>query len=219
MVRTLPSAPRRALLRFALARLAEQGARGRVSNGALLLIFLGWGNVFYTAGFFYLRRVAQATLRGEGPVLECGSGATTLVIATLAPLGARQVQVLEHDLHWHGYLSRCLELFALPGVELVHAPLKSFGEFSWYGTASNFRFAAPIGLVVCDGPPTKTTAGGRYGLLPLVQQHLHSQCTVLLDDTHRRSERRVLTLWQALARFRRRRLHGLVGASTELTFY
>ena len=51
-----------------------------------------------------------------------------------------------------------------------------------------------IALVICDGPPS-STAGGRYGLVPVMKASLNTSCRILLDDTHRRKEREIIQHW------------------------
>jgi len=53
------------------------------------------------------------------------------------------------------------------------------------------RFA----LVVCDGPPADTP-GGRYGLVPVMREHLSRGCVILLDDAEREHERTIALRWQ-----------------------
>jgi hypothetical protein len=51
-------------------------------------------------------------------------------------------------------------------------------------------------LVICDGPPG-ATAGGRYGLLPVLGERLAAEATILLDDSDREGEAEVLQRWMA----------------------
>ncbi len=51
-------------------------------------------------------------------------------------------------------------------------------------------------MVVCDGPPGGSkTPGGRYGLLPVMKPHLKPGCIVLLDDTGRAAEKKIIARW------------------------
>src|SRR5437899_7048669 len=64
----------------------------------------GWDNKRWSAGVEFLDAVAAAALAEEGdPILECGSGLTTLVLATVARRTGSAVWTLEHD-------ARCFQL-------------------------------------------------------------------------------------------------------------
>lgn len=207
---------RGAVLNYALQRLLIGRRHDKISNIALLLILLSWGNLFYSAGWRYLRQVAKSVLLRDGAVLECGSGATTLIVGALTTNQGRRVQVLEHNLAWFEHINGMLQRVGIDHVELVYAPLREFDGYSWYGPPADFSFAENIDLVICDGPPSGTQ-GGRYGMLPLLKPHLSSRATILLDDTHRRGERLILNRWRQLARFDTRRSRGLISESTEIT--
>lgn len=208
---TLPLKTR--LLASACAGL-ERPAGGPVpGRAALVRLALAWGNLGYAAGFSYLRHVSDRVLNGSGPVLECGSGATTLLIAALTRYRDLRFVALEHDPHWHDYLQRVLDGLGYRHVELVHAPLRQRGPFAWYDVAPG---AVPddIGLVICDGPPG-SVRGGRYGLMPVMGERLASNCIVLLDDTHRAAEQRIIEVWRRQRCLSASRL-GPFGTYTEL---
>jgi hypothetical protein len=148
----------------------------------------GWGNGDWSALPEYLEAVASYCRGASTPILECGSGLTTLVMASL---GA-EIYALEHDSFWRRRVEDKLDQFGL-SARVIAAPLRSYGTFDWYDVdvATMPRFS----LVVCDGPPGETTRGGRYGLLPVMRERLADGCTVLLDDADRSGEREVLQGW------------------------
>lgn len=207
---------RSALLNYALKRLLIGRRQDKVSSIAMVLILVAWGNPFYSAGWPYLRQVANSVLRRQGAVLECGSGATTLIVGALTANQGRRVQVLEHNLQWFEHINAMLQRVGIDHVELVYAPLREFDGYSWYGPPEDFHFASDIDLVICDGPPSDTD-GGRFGMLPLVKPYLSPCATILLDDTHRRGERHILKRWRRIAPFQTRRSRGLIRQSTEIT--
>jgi hypothetical protein len=202
---------------MAVVRLRRAARVGKISWLAVALLHAAWGNIFYTASWFYLRQVARCARETERSILECGSGATTLLVGALTVHSGRKYQVLEHNPQWFQAMQDLLQRCHLEHVELVLAPLGPFDDFNWYAPSGDFCFADAIDLVICDGPPSGSTVGGRYGLLPLLQENLSESCTLLLDDAHRRSERATLSRWRGLARFDYRHHHSLFGSSTELT--
>jgi hypothetical protein len=154
------------------------------------LVF-GWGNAWSVdAGF--LAVMAAAAMDEPGPVLECGSGLTTLALAALRTDRGASVWSLEHDPRWYRFVVRQLRRFGLrANVEL--APLRDYGAFEWYDIGE-LRLPT-FSLVVCDGPPNSTRRG-RFGLLPVLGGRLAPGCTILLDDASRPDEQDVLQRWQ-----------------------
>jgi predicted O-methyltransferase YrrM len=155
----------------------------------------GWGNEGWSAREEYLRAMIQEALVSPGPVLECGSGLTTLVLASI--VGGRGVAVwtLEHQAEWAERVRRELSAMGDRSVTLSERPMRSAAEFDWYDPpldAMPPRFA----LVVCDGPPT-TTRGGRYGLAPILRDRLAPGTVILLDDAERPAEREIAARWAA----------------------
>ena len=52
-------------------------------------------------------------------------------------------------------------------------------------------------LVICDGPPSLTTLGSRYGLLPVLGDRFPPGTEILLDDAARLEEQGVIERWSA----------------------
>jgi hypothetical protein len=155
----------------------------------------GWGNVTWSADVPYLADVATRAAAADRPVLECGSGLTTLLLAALAARRGIPVWVLEHDPRWSRRVAgrlRRLRRAGLSAVSLRLAPLRPYEGFSWYAPPLE-EMPTRFGLVVCDGPPGDTP-GGRYGLMPVMGERL-AGAVILLDDADRPGERKVLDRW------------------------
>ena len=199
------SHPRSAvLLEIALRRIARSGEGAVPSRAALLALRLGWGNLTYSAPTGYLRRAAELAVRGGGPVLECGSGVTTVLLGALGRVNGFRVTALEQDERWRASTRRALDRLGLGGtVDVVYAPIRRYEDFDWYDV-ERAPLAPRYALVVCDGPPG-TTRGGREGLLPVLGDRLDGETVILLDDVHRRQERALVERWGAGASVRWRR--------------
>ena len=185
------------ILSFACNRLkSRQGRRTSLLDVSILAI--AWGNPGYAAGFSYLQHISERTSNTKGTILECGSGATTLLIGSLLHQEDRRIIVLEHDQDWHAYLSCIANQLGLDNVTLLHTPLVNYGNFEWYDIEKALDeecIEKDIGLVICDGPPGKTP-GGRYGLMPIAGGMFSDHCVVLLDDTHRKAEQTIIENWR-----------------------
>ena len=127
-------------------------------------------------------------------MLECGSGLTTIVMGLFAGRRGIPVWTLEHDPEWYEHIAAALRRFRIEGVELVFAPLRDYGDYSWYDVPME-RMPERFSMVVCDGPPQKTTPGDRYGLLPVMRDRLSPGSVILFDDVQTREPDPVLSRW------------------------
>lgn len=155
-------------------------------------LLYGWGSDGWAASEDYIADCVETFLARPGPVLECGSGITTVLVGCLADAANTSVWSLEHHTHWGQRTERYLERCGVNSVRLCISPLKSYGEFDWYDPPLS-RLPDSFNLVICDGPPS-ITRGGRYGLVPTMRKYL-SGATVLLDDVNRSEEREVADRW------------------------
>ena len=186
---------RPAVLAWAVRRLRRTRPGAPADPRLIEQLRQGWGNDNYSAPDTFLQRVAVRARNTRGPILECGTGCSTLLLGLLA--GSRGVEVwsLEHDPRWLEAMEDQLKRFRVEGVHLVLAPLRSFGDFDWYDAPANPSLPDRFTVVVCDGPPSLTTAGGRYGLMPVLGDRLVPGTEILLDDAARPEEKAVIGRW------------------------
>jgi hypothetical protein len=156
-------------------------------------LLVGWGNEGFAAQTDYLEEVSRQAAKANGPILECGSGLTTIMLGLLAGRRGIQTWSLEHVADWQTRVTSVLERFEIPNVQICSAPLCSFREFEWYD-APLALMPKEFQLVICDGPPG-STKGGRYGLLPVMGERLPAGSVILLDDATRPGEVEVLRRW------------------------
>jgi hypothetical protein len=203
------------LLSLVSSRLRVASHHGAIRRFHIFLLAVAWGNIGYAAGISYLRHVGERVVQSKGPILECGSGATTLLIAILTQTDQRPFFVFEHNLEWFKHLQQILERLGLQHVKLIHTPLVDYGDFRWYDSPV-LNLQAPFELVICDGPPG-TIPGGRYGLLPIMGKQLSANCLILLDDTHRKAERHIISSWRQQRCLKFSRM-GYFGSYSEVEF-
>ncbi len=153
----------------------------------------GWDNGTWSAGEEYLLTCLKTALKTDGPILECGSGLTTIVIGAMAQTLGNIVYSLEHMETWGARVSKYLQKYDIDSVGLSVNRLHDYGDFSWYSPPFD-RLPDRFSLVICDGPPGDTP-GGRYGLLPIMGSRLAPGCTILLDDIAREDEQAIATRW------------------------
>ncbi|MCO6439776.1 MAG: class I SAM-dependent methyltransferase [Nitrococcus mobilis] len=153
----------------------------------------GWGNEGWAADTEYLEVVLERALALRGPVLECGSGLSTLLVGAIAEHEGMELWTLEHHPGWFDCVRKQLNRYALRSTRLILAPIEDYGEFSWYRPPLE-DMPGRFTLVICDGPPGDTP-GGRYGLLPVMRERLSATAEILLDDTSRPAEARIARRW------------------------
>src|SRR5437588_3730599 len=157
-------------LRRAVRRI-EALPPGNIPSADMLIdLQIGWNNDGYVARTDYLKEVARHAAMTSGPILECGSGLTTILIGLLAGRRGVETYSLEHIADWRARVNKTLERFQIPRVQVLSAPLKEYKGFAWYGPPLD-ELPKEFALVVCDGPPGETE-GDRYGLVPVMGECL-----------------------------------------------
>jgi predicted O-methyltransferase YrrM len=150
-----------------------------------------------------LELVREAIDGGRRRIVECGSGAGTILIGRmLAARGNGRLHSLEHDPHWAEQARARIDAEKLAArVTVVEAPLRPHplaGECGWYDGAALAALPARIDLLLVDGPPGALAPDGetRYPALPALAGRLADGALVMLDDIDRAGERRVLERWR-----------------------
>ena len=188
-----------------LERLAALGRDVRnAEDAALLAPILGSTGVSlgtWAAEPDFLRLVAVELTRDPVGVVELGSGASTLMMATIRrERRAAPVISIEHD---RAFAQRMWTMVARAGlqdfVEIHVAPLRTTvvhgHEGVWYDREEVERcIPAQIDLLVVDGPPS-TTRMARWPALEVLATRLTDQGVVLLDDGRRRDETTTARHW------------------------
>jgi predicted O-methyltransferase YrrM len=153
-----------------------------------------WGEDGYRAVGGYLEEVARFARETRGPVLEIGSGLTTLILGALVARRGIPVWTLEHHPEYFSRTEETLKSLGLANIHLTFAPLRDYGDFCWYDPPLD-ALPRDFSLVIADGPPGDVK-GGRFGLLPILRSHFAPGVIVLLDDAERAREKAVLEKWE-----------------------
>lgn len=177
----------------AMNQLAAVPANEVPGEDVLTELAEAWGEDGYRAGSGYLEEVARWATRAQGPVLEIGSGLTTLILGSIVGRRGLPVWTLEHHPDYFGNTEAKLNRYDLANVHLTLAPLRDYGDFCWYDPP-RAELPREFSLIVADGPPGDVK-GGRFGLLPVLRSHFASGAVVLLDDAERPKEKAVLQQW------------------------
>jgi rhodanese-related sulfurtransferase len=182
------------------ARREAEDARALQALAALPGPFLPWTSWSMRPAAI-LAVVTDVGIHDRRAVVECGSGNSTVFTARLlAQRGAEaHVHSLEHEAGWAQRTREALAREDLePWATVTHAPLRD----GWYA-----RGAIPeierVDLLVVDGPPgwdpvaEREIPGAREPALDEFATRLAPGATVILDDSGRTGEQRVLAAWEA----------------------
>lgn len=175
----------------AIRRLRRAAAGAELDRATIADMLYGWNNP-WSVQAEVIRALWMQAWESEGPILECGSGLSTLLLAVVAERREVAFVSLEHDPTWYAHLIRTLARLRLDTARVELAPLVHHTDHDWYHLPDNLPTG--FGLVICDGPPGDTY-GGRYGLLPAMADRLAPGCVILMDDAARPGERGVLERW------------------------
>jgi hypothetical protein len=162
-------------------------------NPVLLDLIYGWGNEAWSAMDEYLADCIGHAISANGPILECGTGLSTIMLGVVARKKHLSHFALEHKPEWAAKTQSYLNKYQLATV--IHTkPLKNYGDYCWYDVTVD-EMPESVSLVVCDGPPRRTK-GGRFGLIPIMKSRLKPGCIILLDDAERFEELNIAKRWQ-----------------------
>ena len=149
----------------------------------------------------FLLEIAQYALDSKPlTILECSSGASTIVLARCCQLlGQGHVYSLEHD---EVYAEKSRQELARHGLgdfaSVINAPLvptPSVDGQQWYSLEELPSSVTDVGLLVIDGPPKSTAPLARYPALPILRDRLANECVIFLDDANRAAEQEMLRQW------------------------
>jgi predicted O-methyltransferase YrrM len=131
-------------------------------------------------------------------VMECSSGASTLVIARSLQLnGQGHVYSLEHDPVYAAKTNKLLLEHALSSwATVIHAPLETKRtETPWYSEDVIPTDLQAIDLLVIDGPPSTIAPMARFPALPRLIGRMSKHAKVIIDDTARTDDSKMIQLW------------------------
>ncbi len=174
--------------------LKDPSACAHPGNPVLKDLIYGWGNEAWSAMDEYLAACIGQALSSRSPILECGTGLSTILLGAVAKMQNQSHWALEHKLEWAQKVQSYLNKYQL-ATFIQATPLKDFGGFCWYDVPLT-KMPDSFSLVVCDGPPSRTK-GGRFGLIPVMKDRLKSGSVILLDDAERPAELDIAKRWQA----------------------
>lgn len=171
----------------------------------------------------FLIEIAKHALK-EKPrcIVECSSGASTIVLARCAQISnTGHVYSLEHDAKFAEITRNNLEDSGLSDwATVIVAPLEP-GEVDiasdWYAS-SGYRDLRNIDLLVIDGPPATPNELARYPAIPKLIERFANNAAIYLDDSGRPGETTIISKWLSDDRLSLHRKIELEKGGVELRF-
>ena len=169
----------------------------------------GWA----TSPDVLLRLHAHIMSTRPSVVVECGSGASTLVIAdALRQNGVGRLISMEHDAFYGAQTMDTLKaeqleswvdlrIGELTPWEHDHLNPEDAEKPSYWYQASLLDDVTNVDLLWVDGPPGATCLFSRYPALPVLADRLSPQAEVWMDDTIRQEEKDICDRWAELYGF------------------
>jgi hypothetical protein len=191
--------------------------KGRMTTAEVSAFHRAWGNEGFAADSDYLATLL--TMLHAGPVLECGTGGTTLLASVMGQRNGFKTYCLEQNPDWAAPVNRYVRRSST--VQVLNAPLKTFGEYFWYDAPTDLpnHFA----LVICDGPYIDATLGDpaysawRYGVLPWFNGTGRTFDALLLDDVNDPRASAILRRWEEEFHVKAKRLSSAKGECAIIT--
>ncbi len=169
---------------------------GRMTSDQVESFANAWGNVGFAADSDYLAQLTKM-LDTTGPVLECGTGGTTLLSNAMGLRNNFRTYCLEQNPDWTVGTRRMLPKNS--NVVILDTPLKHFGNYCWYDVKQILPMH--FSLIVCDGPSIEKEHGEpiysswRYGILPWLKSTGRTFDALLLDDVNDPRGPAVINRW------------------------
>lgn len=152
----------------------------KISDDLIARLIYGWGNQGYSAMNGLVKEIIAQASENQGPVLECGTGLSTVLLGIIGDIKGQPVVSLEDHAEWARFIRDRVTALGIQSVEIVECPLEQYENYYWYkvpDTVRKYRYS----LVISDGPADKSQLA-RYGLMPQMQSSLSDKCTILFDD-------------------------------------
>jgi hypothetical protein len=144
-----------------------------------------WGNP-YSARVDLLSAIYWVSREAAGPILETGSGLSTLILGAAARIAGQTVHVLEHDPDHYRTVVEALKRYGLGNVRVHYAPIgRCWHNYNrqtclWYSLTEDQMDELPKSFAVafCDGPQQRF---GREGLFKMLGKRV-ADAKIIMDD-------------------------------------
>lgn len=146
--------------------------------------------------------VTQIKITKPKIILELGSGVSTIIAGYILETYHIDGKIisLEHkkqylDVTYKNIINHKLQNVAT----VIHAPLEAAtfndNRHLWYSLDA-IKDITHIDMLIVDGPPANTQKFARFPTLPALYNRLSKNAIIVLDDTNRTDEQKIMRLWE-----------------------
>jgi hypothetical protein len=151
----------------------------------------------YAMGPTGMKEVYDKCAAAKGPILEVGSGLTTIIAGIACIRNGQTVHSLEHDIEWFRVVRNYIQLWKTRAVALHYAPLAEYPDpdptaqhpMMWYGDGVLDDLPEKFDVAIIDGPPRRY---GREAAYKLIGERI-KDATWIVDDTDDASQLAMVT--------------------------
>lgn len=154
----------------------ERLSIGDASEETFKEIFVAYNNN-YSLGPTALRLIWEHCSESKLPILECGSGISSIIAGIACQRTGQMVHSLENDLDWFRHTRNYIQLYKTKPIALYYAPFREYdeqtkeiatsnshnGTFIWYEIDESMP--AKFGVAIIDGPARRFGREGVYKLM------------------------------------------------------
>ncbi|MFK8009458.1 MAG: hypothetical protein AB8H03_24060 [Saprospiraceae bacterium] len=182
------------IFKKALKQFAKHQENIENREDILIDLIYGWGNLGWSAMHSYLKKVLVEVNKTDGPILECGSGLSSILMGIIAERRNLQLYSLEHQEVWANKVRTYQKEQGVTKAKVLTCPIVPYDNFDWYDVPMK-DVPDNFSLIICDGPPAQTR-GGRSGLLPVLAKKFAPKTLILFDDYSRKGEQEIVKEWK-----------------------
>jgi len=155
-------------------------------------ILAGFGDTSLSAEDPYVTAVLTSAATIEGPILQCGAGPMTLLLALVMQRRSDYLWTLEHNPSWAQCLRSLMARYDIRSGNLLQAPAEAFGDHIWY-VLDTKQLPREFGLVLCDASNVLPT--GLRGVVRRLDKQLSQRCVLLVRNSTRPKDLDFASKW------------------------
>ena len=166
-----------------------------LTDEQLIELWQSWGDDLPISRLPYIRTSIAEAARCAGPILQCGSSLSSILIGIIchqARAWSKQLWILEHDPHWGNMIRSYLKQYEIGKAHVISAPIEQFDGFVSYILDAS-RLPKSFALVLCDASVALPSSA--RGVMERMSDHLDDRCVFLARNAKRPRDLKRLADW------------------------
>ncbi|MDH3640633.1 MAG: hypothetical protein OES38_00945 [Gammaproteobacteria bacterium] len=166
-----------------------------LSEDQIIELWQTWGDDVSPSRVPYIRTSIVEAARASGPILQCGSGLSSLLIGILchqAEAPGKNLWILEHDPHWGSVIRSWLAQYEITKAHVISAPAEQFDGFVSY-VMDTSRMPGNFSLALCEA--SSALPSSARGIVERMGEHFDHRCVILARNAKRPRDLKYLADW------------------------